>query len=497
MSEEERDRIRRTIHNAFDRWGQRSVEMFLRKFSPGGAAARDAYRVQWIEQAFLERRAKHPGLARYVLNQTLRSKVLRKHRNTLLRSALISIAAKDSPTVKELADESVGEPTSARQDSSLPAYTRRTLQRLRKEEYPEFFFDQGPPRQDGRLERVSTIFGPSRHPRNVITDDAAAYLAADRAKVLSDPKVGEQVLNLVAIRDVQPEYLEAFREFTGDCDRVIRQLLGRPTITKGTLTLLHEEFHSHPETAQVLFNHILSILAVKWFRGRPDAEKAGLLEREFQLCYAKRDALRAYALIAETSGPKFASMFLTNVASFAMYVLGLPEDGMHVHEAILELNPDGTKAQAAAWDNIGICWRELGEPAKAIEAMEKAIPLHRRSGSAYNELIAERNVGEALVRMGRTEEGLARFRRVQTQIAELKDGDKRFGIWFNLATGASRCGFVDLEYEFLMNALEENPETGLMLVVQDRLLQLNLRPSKRDRPLKPGSVSLSGALVCP
>ena len=483
MSEEERERIRRTIYGAFDRWGQRSMETFLRRFGRGGASAREAFRVEWIEQAFLERRAKHPGLARYVLNQTLRSKVLSKHRTMLLRSALISIAAKDSPTVKELADyEPIGEPTSELQGSSLPAYTRRSVQRLRKKEYPEVFFDQGPSRYDGRSERVSTIFGPFRLPRNEITDDAAAYLAADRAKVLSDPTMGERVFDLISIREVQPEYLEAFREFRGDCDRVIGQLSGRPTIAKERLTLLHEEFHAHLETVQLLFNHILSILAVKWFRGRPDAEKNGLLEREFRLSYTKEDALRAHALIAETFNPKFAPIFLTNVASFAMYVLGLPEDGMHVYEAILELHPDETTAQAAAWDNIGICWRELGELAKAIEAMEKAIPLHRRSGDAYSELIAERNVGEALFRMGQTEDGLARFRKVQGRIAELQDDDKRFGIWFNLARGAGRCGLFDLEHEFLMKALEENSETGPMLIVQDRLLQLNLRLLTREHP---------------
>jgi len=102
MSDEARDRIRRTIYTAFDRWGQRSMEDFLRKVRRGGAAAREAYREHWTEQAFLERRAKHPGLARYVLKQTLRSKVLGKHRATLLRAALFSIAARESPAVKEL-----------------------------------------------------------------------------------------------------------------------------------------------------------------------------------------------------------------------------------------------------------------------------------------------------------------------------------------------------------------------------------------------------------
>ncbi len=480
MSDEARDRIRRTIYTVFDRWGQRSMETFMQKFQRGGAAASEAYRVEWIEQAFLERRAKHPGLARYVLKQTLKSKVLRKHRTTLLRSALTSIAAEDSPAVKELVGKLVDGPRDPRQVSSPPAYTRRTLQRLRKEEYPEVFFDHGPADNDGRLEKVSTIFGPFSLPRQEATEDAAAYLSSDRAKVLSDPTFGEQISHRGSIRDAEPEYLEALREFRTDCDRLIGQLLGRPKMSKETLRLLHEEFQAYPELIQVLFNHILSILAVKWFRGRREADKARLLEDEFQLHYTKKDALRAHVLIAKTFGPKVATVFLTNMASFAMHVLGLPEDGMHIHEAILELHTGETAAQAAAWDNIGICLRDLGEYTKAMKAMEKATPLYRQLGDTYHEFIAERNIGEALIRIGRTEDGFACFERVQARILELKDGEKRVGVWLNLATGARRCGLFDLEYDSLMKAIEEDPDTDLLVAVQSRLLELNLRLPKQE-----------------
>src|SRR2546428_7500288 len=99
MSEEERERIRRTIYGAFDRWGQRSMETFLRRFGRGGASGREAFRVEWIEQAFLEQPAQHPGLARYALHQTFRTKGPTTPMTMLRRFALTFVAANDRPPV--------------------------------------------------------------------------------------------------------------------------------------------------------------------------------------------------------------------------------------------------------------------------------------------------------------------------------------------------------------------------------------------------------------
>ncbi len=475
MADADANRVRAAIYGAFDRWGQRSIEKLFQEIRKGGRIAKEAYRGKWLEEAFLEKRAKDPGLMRHVLQQTVKSKVLAKHKQVLLRSALVSVAAKESPVVKEFAEKS--RKRSGRQDMrrSEDSYNPRSLYRLRKDGYPEVFFDQGPSRRDRRSERISTIFGTSPLPRNGATDDAAAYLAADRAKVWADPRNRAIVAHHVSIRDVLPECIEAFRVFRKDFNLAIGELLEDPNISKETLTLLHREAEKNPELVHVLFNHVSSVLAVKWFRGRPEREKEVLVEQDFPLDYTKQDARKAYELLsADLNGPT-ALFALTNLASAAMYALHYAIDGIHLWQAVLELRPNDPATQAAAWDNIGIFWRQLGDPMMTIEAMNNAIPLYRQVGDKIQELIAERNVGEALVRANRIEEGLTQFRVVETRIGELTTSAERCHLWINLAEGARRCGQAQMECDYLMHLIGESPETEVLIHAENRLLQLNLR----------------------
>lgn len=475
MADADVDRIWGAVYHAFDRWGQRSIEALFQELGKGGSAAREAYRRKWIEEAFLERRAKNPGLMRHVLGMTLKSKVLMKHKQVLLRSALVSIAAKESPLVKELAERSRKASGRREPGHSEETYNPRSLHRFRKGGYPEVFFDEGPSRRDGRSERISTIFGTSSLPTNEVSDDAAAYLAVDRAKVWSDPRNRALVAHHVNIRDALPECLEAFRGFDKDFELAIGQLLGDAQMSKATLALLHKEGEDYPELVHVLFNHIFSILAVKWFRGRSESEKKALLENDFPLSYTKQDALRAYELLAGDLGSTHALFALTNMTSPAMYTLGYFIDGIRLWEAVLELRPNDPAAQAAAWDDIGIFWRQFDDPMKTIEAMNTAIPLYRQLGDKSHELIAERNIGEALLRSGRTEDGVARLSRVQVRVQELTSPEERCRIWVNLAEGARRCGQNELEKDCLMRLIDENPDTEVLIHAENRLLQLNLR----------------------
>lgn len=110
------------------------------------------------------------------------------------------------------------------------------------------------------------------------------------------------------------------------------------------------------------------------------------------------------------------------------------DDGVVVGRAALEAARrfGDRKAEAGAWDHLGLALRSAGRAAEAVEAHTGARDLYRAVGHGHREAGAWNNLGLALREAGRVTEAVEAHTRARDLYQAVRDRHREAIAWNNL-----------------------------------------------------------------
>jgi tetratricopeptide (TPR) repeat protein len=472
LTESDKDQIRKEIVFGFDKQSVRYYEGSFTSLKSGSLKQRQrAFNVLYDEQSFLSKRVLVPGLFRFVAKKVLSDLVLKRQRPVLIQACLTSLIRPKGVLTDELAGTGNSRKGSSHDDddSEKTAYTRRHIQRIFHEHFPETFFKADPKSADGnedeRLAPYSSVFSSSELPRTSTTSLAQNYMAFDAKKAMSDSDAMRRIRLDADLKYVYPEYLEDLRQFKDSCSKALRRIDGDEERTE----FLISEFSSLTPSFLVFHAHFNSILSLEWFRTRRSQVRERILKGIYPLKYSAADGARARELLVDlTQSDEFAKFSLESCA-MAFLDYGLSHFTLLLYKECLKLHLPPL-SMGSSHENIAIVLRDMGKHKLMIRSMMDALRCLREAGDPYRVSVALKNLGEAEWGLGFKKKACDYFDEAESIGDKLPKITQRFGVYWNLAVANRRLGRKEAELRYLKKCLSDFPDE-----YGDRILELENR----------------------
>jgi len=282
---EKREALRRAIITAFDKWGANWFDSLFTSMSNGFKP--DELKAFYYDDLFMSKRALIPGFMRHVTQQVSRNEDCKRRRMALIEACLYSILHPTGTTITELEKSS----------QSDTEYTRRHLQRLVHESFPEMFIEVPEQRDDRRFSYFSSVFSPYEAPKLLNPEDVGRAQLQDVVAALSHPRHMQRILLNGTINLVAPEMLESLIKFREEA----LEIMSKTGYDSEYGRVLFADLKEVTDILLIFHAHFQSMLAVSWFRGRRLETKKELMKRGFPLSYSKDDAEAARRLLLVVS----------------------------------------------------------------------------------------------------------------------------------------------------------------------------------------------------
>jgi tetratricopeptide (TPR) repeat protein len=385
---------------------------------------------------------------------------IQRQREVILRVLIKSITQEQGVTVRELEKDT--------QSDDEVLYTRRHTQRILRDVYDEAFFEVDKIKNK-TLQPYSSVFSPHYMP-DLEYIDLFNKLTQSHKKVRENPAVFENMLQVVNIRTLFPEYFEDLLEFR----RMALDTLKDVEYENEMGRLLYSELAEVTESLQIFFNHYQSILSVGWFRSRRENIQNQLLEDQFPWKYTADDARKVRVLLLRLTKSQKHSFSIMFYGALTLVKKGLIESALIVYKECLNFEIDPREI-GIVHENIATLYRMKGNSKLMIGEMKLALDYFIESGEQYRIGVALKNLGEAEWMYGQKDAANRYFKQAE-EIGETLDGLKKFGIYWNLASSASRINNKQMEIDYLSKSLKSCPDE-----FPERILQIDRRLDELTR----------------
>jgi tetratricopeptide (TPR) repeat protein len=441
-----REKLREAIRTAFDKWGARNFDVIVnpdtKKNSP------EALEGIYQEDIFMTKRVCVLGLFRHVTKQVMASEDFQRQRRTVTLAILRSIMHPSGVLPGELETHS--------KDDKL--YTRRNVQHILRDRYPETFFETGTkPKGSGNVRPYSAVFSPYgvlplERPITVKKVQLADWRIMARNK-----KLVEWITLNSQAQTVFPELLESLESFKSLCAELLRELPDDPE-SSAMGKIMREELDGLSESFVMLHNHVLSIVSIEWFRSRQGPAKRALLDGLLPLKYTKEDAAAAASLLLRIKGSADEATEIVSVGAQALMECGERKTAEVLYSECLKFETLGPRMKGITHENLAVIHRKEGNPKLMIQEMKLAVASYKEEGERYRVAVALKNLGEAEWMLGYAK--LAEY--YFDQAEELGEGMKapdKANVYANLAAAAMRLKQDRLEIKYTKKFLECAPDT--------------------------------------
>jgi tetratricopeptide (TPR) repeat protein len=460
-----RAKLRQSILTAFDKWGARSFDRIVdpRTWKDNPEALEGTY----LEDLFMSKRVFILGFFRYVTRQVRANEDFQRQVKTITKAILLSILHPSGVLPGEMETRS----------ESDQFYTRRNVQHILRERYPETFFESGTkrPKGEGNVRPYSNIFSPHGEPPLERPITVRKVQLADRMIMESNRPLKEWIMLNKRAEVVFPEVLESLINFRGLCAELLSEMrddVESPSMGK----VLREELGKPTETLEIFHNHVLSIVSIGWFRSRQEETQRALIHDGFPLKYTEDDASVAVSLLVRLSDSEEETANHITHGAEALVEYGVLTGAALLYGQCLKLGKLGPLYRGILHENLATIHRKQGNPKLMVQAMKKAVECYREDGDSYRLAVSLKNLGEAEWMLGYTKRALEYFAQAEA-LGEGMQRPDRANVLANLAAAAMRVGQVRLEITYTKKFLECAPDdwTDKILNASARLGELSRR----------------------
>ncbi len=452
ISDEEKQEIGNSITKAFDKWGNLYyqnlfTELNKKKF--------ETYNVAYDEQRFLKKRAIDISTYMYVQRKCNDSKIISKHRSSLIKTTIISII-RSGFTLSEFNSE----------NTQNTKYTSRHKQRLVHDYYKETFFEIDlQKKKDDRFNIFSSVFSTNNIPDSDTADIATEYQSLDYAFATSNKAIMERLSFNSILRFAFPPFLEDLLKFKDEC-KFIFEHLGE---NNDRIDYLRNQLTEFTPLLQSFYFHLTSILALNWFHFSSKETQKSYFTSEFKVKYNKTDAEQAKKLLLTiTKSNELTSYLLSYCANaFIHYTRYL--DAVSLFEQCISLT-DKVLEKGILWQNIAVAYRSNENFKLMLQAMKKSLSYYKKSNSVYHICMAQQLVGESRWRIGLKESAMNSFQEAENT-GKLLNPNEAYKIPHNIGMSFARLGEKSLRDKYWTKALTLIPEkeTDMILRLNDML----------------------------
>lgn len=473
----EEERVTDAVMTAFDRYGQRYLERLI----DGMNRASPRWKLELEEFAkqiglLLSKRACIPGFYRYVLKRTIANKKLRRQRITLTKAFLISILKEDGLKIEELVEKPLWKKPIMGEDSE-GGYTRRHVQRIIHDYYPDAFFE---PKDsllgstvDKRVKPLTSVFASEELPRTPTSNTAANIISTEYHILNASPTAKKMIFSNAELAPIIPEYIQDLISFKEECRQIISQenFLVREKYAKyffskdGNFTALFEVF----------YKQVSSIIAREWFLNQHPTKRKLLIDKGYPFEFSSADAAKVRQLLLTLIGSETQVNSILAFCAIALQDRELFDDSIILYKELLRSNSLSTYENAIILEDIAIVYRKSKKYKLMIGYMKRALKKYEATGDNYRICVALKNIGEAEWNMGFKEKAYKVFSEAEKRGASLADPMQRFGVLWNFASAFQRLGDTKAECKYLLKCLESLPdnETAKIIQIEARLRQLD------------------------
>ena len=209
------------------------------------------------------------------------------------------------------------------------------------------------------------------------------------------------------------------------------------------------------------------VAAVLWAREERFADKAVRLAECLGVYFDWRRYFDDWIAVAHTAreaahraGDRRAEAFAWNSLGIALREAGRVEEAIDalIHARDLRQATGDSHGEAAPWNNLGVALREAGRVEEAIDAHIRARDLFRDAGDRHPEADAWTSLGVALLVAGRAGEAIDAHTRARDLYQAAGDRHRKAMAWNNLGIALEDAGRVDESIEAYGRALEIHQE---------------------------------------
>ena len=426
-----------------------------------------------IEDRFLQRRALDMDFYMYVLGQRSADKAVAKHREIIVRSAIISLA-RGTFTLSD-ADRDKGAHDYGDPDAD-GSYTDRQVRRLIRERYKNAFFenDSAPKNSgDGRIKHISSVFSEELPPSDPAGDLASGLMSAARST--SDDHSELLFLNSVA-RFIFPQFLGDLLKFKDEC-RAVFESLGE---LDERIAYLREQLTVATPMLTMLYSHMTSVLDLTWFRSKPKDIQKRILDSYQLTRYDQTDSTKAKEILDCIYGPN-ASVGILCYAATAFIKYGRTKQAIHMFKICLD-SSKGDLKRGMLLQNIAVAHRIDGNFKLALGAMKKALLHFEATGDTYRICNALQLIGENQWYLGFKDAAMQSFDKCEER-GQTMDPEKRWLIHFILGMSFGRLGEWKIRRKHLVKTMELLPEEDTEGILWINQLIDDQRPMYSDTTL--------------
>lgn len=460
-----RAKLRQSILTAFDRWGaqvfDRLVDPDVRKNNP------EALDGAYLEDLFMSKRVFILGFFRYVTQQVRANEDCQRQLRTIVKAILISILHPAGVLPGDLETKS----------SLDRLYTRRNIQHILRERYPETFFESGAEPEGGRgnVKAYSDIFSPHEEPPLRRPIAVKRVQLADKMIAASNKRLKDWIMLNARVEIVFPEVLEDFVVFKELCAELLREQ-GDDQENPAIGRILREELTSPTETLEIFHNHVLSIVSVGWFRTRQEDTKKALIHDGFPLKYTEDDAAAATSHLLHLLGSPGEAAERVALGAEALVEYGEKNGAMLLYRQCLKFEKLGPRLKGILHENVATIHRKNDNPKLMVQEMKRAVDCYKEAREPYRLAVALKNLGEAEWMLGHKGLGLGFFEQAEA-LAESMERPDKANVFANLSAAAMRLGQDKLEIRYTKKFLECAPDewTEKILNASVRLGELSRR----------------------
>ena len=459
-----REKFRESIRTAFDKWGARNFDVIvnpdIRKNNP------EALEGIYQEDVFMTKRVCVLGLFRHVTQQVIESEDFRRQRRTVTLAILRSILHPSGVLPGELE-------THSKEDK---LYTRRNVQHILRDRYPETFFETGTRQKgEGNVRPYSAVFSPHEEPPLARPITVKQVQLADWRIMARNKKLMEWITLNSRVQTVFPELLESLESFKALCGELLRELEDDPE-SPGMGKIMREELGGLSESFEILHNHVLSIVSIEWFRSRQEPTKKALVEDPFPLKYTGEDAAATASLLLRILDSADDATEVASVGAQALVEYGERDAAGMIYRECLKLEKLGPRMKGTTHENLAVIHRKNGNPKLMIQEMKLAVAGYKEEGDLYRVAVALKNLGEAEWMLGYKKLALDYFAQAESLGEGMQQPDKA-NVYTNLAAAAMRLKQDKLEIKYTRMFLECAPEewSDKILNASERLGVLSRR----------------------
>jgi len=472
LTESDKNQIRKEIVTGFDKQSVRYYEGIFARLKSGPLKQKQtAFNALYDEQSFLSKRVHVQGLFRFVTKKVLSDPVLKRQRPVLIQACLTALLRPEGVLTDELASTGNSRKGSNHDsdDSEKIPYTRRHIQRIFHEHFPETFFKADLKTADGnedeRLAPYSSVFSSSELPRTSTTSLAQNYMAFDAKKVMSDSDAMRRIRLQADLKYIYPEYLEDLRQFKDACSKTLRRIDG----DEERREFLISEFSSLTPSLLVFHAHFNSILSLEWFRTRRSQVRERALKGIYPLKYSVADGDSARELLVDLTQSDESAKFALESGAMAFLNFGLAHFALLLFKECVKLHLPQLSL-GSSHENIAIQLRDMGKHKLMIRSMKDALRCLKEAGDPYRISVAFKNLGEAEWGLGFTKRASDYFDEAESIGDKFPQITQRFRVYWNLAAANRRLGRKEAELRYLKKCLSNFPDE-----YGDRILELENR----------------------